>query len=701
MTRTLMPSDLFRLRLVSDAQISPDGSLVAYVLTELDRQADAYRSRIVAVDVESGRSWDLTDGRSRDDSPRWSPDGRRLAFRSDREGRHRLYVLDLDSDGRPAAPARPVEGAPEGAGPVAWSPDGRRIAFSAPVLDEGLPPDHPWRGPAEEYAASARVYAEPFYRLDGEGFRGPKRRRVCVLEIDAPAGAAPRLTVIDGGRLPRPELAGPTGRGFDDADPIWSPDGRRLAFTRHYPPRRDTARWGTTEIWTAPADGGEPACAAALDGQCGHPAFTRDGGAILFFGHDGHAEGSTNEHLYRIIPGGAPEDLTPGFDRSIGNHVRSYERGTPPSLPPLLGPGDTVLFIATDGGEQPLWAAGAGGPSTPVRLGPGGRRVVPSFSVSADGRRAALVIETATSVGDVYVVELAAEGPATGEAAGAASVRVAGERRLTAVNDDLYAEVGLVEPERFTATGPGGWTVEGWILKPKGAAQGERRPLVLNIHGGPHGTWGYTLMFENQLLAAHGFAVVYGNPRGSQGYGEAFTRAVDYHWGEDDFRDLMALVDHACRLPFVDPKRLGVMGNSYGGFMTNWITSHDRRFRAAVTQGTISNLVSDFGTSDYGFVKGRLEGAKTPWTAAEALWNESPLKYVDQVEAATLILHGEFDQRCPIEQAEQWFAALQCRGVTSAFVRYPGESHGFTRTGKPSHRVDRLRRHLDWFLAYL
>lgn len=699
MSRVLTPSDLYRLRLVSDAQISPDGSLVAYVLTELDREADGYRSRIVAVDVHTGRRWDLTDGRARDDAPRWAPDGRRLAFRSDRDGKRRLYLLRLDPEGRPAGAPVPLDGAPEGASAPAWSPDGRRLAFSAPVADEDLPPDHPWRGPAAEYATDARVYAEPFYRLDGEGFRGRRRRRICILDLATAADAASAgsgITVIGTGRLPRPEQAGPTGQGFDDDEPCWSPDGTRVAFTRHYPPRRDTARWGVTEIWTAPAAGGEPSLAAALEGICHLPAFARDGRSLLFFGHDGHAEGSTNVHLYRVAPGGEPENLTPAFDRSIGNHVRSYERGTPPAVPPLAGPGHAVLFIATDGGEQPLWAADERGPSLPVRLGPGERRVVPSFSVSADGRRAALVIETATSVGDVYVVDL--EGPPGDPAA---AVRVTGERRLTAVNDELFEEVGLVEPERFTARGPGDWTLEGWILKPKGLRPGDRRPLVLNIHGGPHGTWGYTLMFENQLLAAHGFVVVYGNPRGSQGYGEAFTRAVDHNWGKDDSRDLMALVDHACRLPFVDAGRLGVMGNSYGGYMTNWIVSHDPRFRAAVTQGTISNLVSDFGTSDYGFVKGRLEGAKTPWQAADALWDESPLKYADRVHAATLILHGEFDQRCPIEQAEQWFAALQCRGVPSAFVRYPGESHGFTRTGKPSHRVDRLRRHLDWFLAHL
>ncbi|MBX6350195.1 MAG: S9 family peptidase [Clostridia bacterium] len=721
MPRPPEPRDLLRLKLVSDGRLAPDGSRVAYVLTSVDEARDGYRSRIWIADVEGGGAAQATplagegdEAAGRDWAPRWSPDGSRLAFLRDRPigggpeaegdvgpgevGRGpRLWLASL-TDGE----ARPFPGAPPGSSPAAWSPDGRRVAVTAPVFPEPAPElvRRAFQGPAEEYAKDARVIATPFYREDGEGYRKPLRRRIVVLGLDG------RATTLDPADEP------PPGRGarhyppgaYDDGDPAWSPDGRFLAFTRRRPADTEDGGWGRSEIWIASPETGEGWLAARLAGPASHPAWFPPeavggpGYALAFFGHGREAEGSTNVHVFRLDlaptgrPSGPARDLVPTFDRSVGNHNRSYERASPPALQPAFGPGGRwVLFVATDGGEQPIWAVPADG-GEPVRVGPGERRVVPSFSVSADGRRLAAVVETATSVGDVHVVDLE-------EAGGELLLRA--ERRLTAVNDELYRELSLAEPERIECRGADGWPVEGWLLLPPGRRPGERVPLVLNVHGGPHGTWGYTLMFENQMLAGAGFAVVYGNPRGSQGYGQAFTAAVDRHWGEGDFRDLEALVEAALGRPEVDPERLGVMGNSYGGYMANWIVAHDPRFRAAVTQGTISNRASDFGTSDFGFVRDRLSRDRVPWNREEPLWLMSPLRYVENVRAAVLILHGEDDLRCPVEQAEQWYTALMCLGLPVAMVRYPGESHGFTRTGRPSHRVDRLRRHLDWFLLFL
>jgi dipeptidyl aminopeptidase/acylaminoacyl peptidase len=633
------PEDLYRLPLVSDAQSAPDDRHVAFVRTELDEAGNTYRSHIWLAPAGGGVPRPLTRGDVQDASPRWSPDGSAIAFL--RAGQ--LWLLRLDG-GEP----RPLANA---SGAAVWSPDGQAIAF---VGKEDLPAEG-----AELFGfappAGVRVVTRTHYKLDGVGLLPNKRSRVYVVPVE--------------GGTPEPVSAA----GLDCSSPAWAPDGRRLAYV--------AAHSGETRPAELLVDGQVIASLTAIAA----PAWSPDGSSIAFIGHNKPGWNNGPHHsIWLVRPGEAPRDLCPGFDRSVGGHNRSYERANPPADQlTWSADGKALYFIATDGGEQPVWALCP--ESGEVRRAvPCQRQVFASFSVSPGGKLAAIVDDDG-SAGEVALFDMA-----------------------TQEGDLLPHQVGgrpqgwVGRPERILFEGHEGWPVEGWVLAPKGLEPGRKYPLVLNIHGGPHGAWGNTLMAENQVLAEAGFGVLYVNPRGSQGYGHKHTEGVVGKWGQGDYGDLMAAVDYAiAAYDWIDPERLGVMGNSYGGFMTNWIISHTHRFKAAVSQGTVFNRISSFGTADFGHMRGEMGAAAYPWSHSEVLWRESPGACIGNARTPTLVLHGTDDQRCPLEQGEQLYAALRVQGVDAVLVRYPGESHGFTRTGRPAHRVDRLKRIAAWFRHYL
>jgi dipeptidyl aminopeptidase/acylaminoacyl peptidase len=274
--------------------------------------------------------------------------------------------------------------------------------------------------------------------------------------------------------------------------------------------------------------------------------------------------------------------------------------------------------------------------------------------------------------------------------------------KLTSQNEEFFSGLQLVEPEVTWVKSHDGTPVQTWILYPPEGSESTLAPAILDIHGGPHSSYGEAFMHDHQVLAAQGYTVVYSNPRGSKGYGAVFSSAIKERWGEKDWEDIQAVIEQMKRLPGVDHARLGVMGGSYGGYLSNWATSHTTLFKAAVTDRGVSNLISFFGTTDY--VRPPETGWEqaTPWHHPEKLWNQSPLKYVGDVVTPTLIIHPQGDLRVSIEQAEQWFTALQLRGVPSRFVRYRGMvSHQMTRLGPPDLRLDRLEQIIMWFAEYL
>jgi len=651
--REITIEDLLALKIAGDPQMSPDGSRVVCTVTIADGGANAYHTHLWVVPSDGGAPRQLTTARGRDTSPRWSPDGRRIAFISDRSGEKQIWIIDPDG-----GEARPLTSGASVPSELAWSPDSRRLALV------GKPQPKP--GPDE---SDVRVISRLRYKLDGEGFWDGRWKQVLVLSADG--GEAHPVTHEE----------------CDHTNPAWSPDGKSIAYAANPDPNADLTN--VTDIWVAAVEGGgSPRRLTRSIGPAGQPAWSPDGTRIAYVGHDNACRGATNAQVWIVqVTGGDPTCLTRGFDRSADHHVIADTRAHPSAGGLGWAPdGSRVFFMHADGGNTQI--ASVAVLDGAVRPETAGDHELIGCSLDRSARWVACVESDPLTPGELAVRELGA---------GAGPLR-----RLSDWNGPLLGTLALAMPERFQFSSVDGWTVEGWALRPRGATPGERIPTVLEIHGGPHGAYGNAFFHEFQVLAASGYGVIYMNPRGSQGYGQTFTAATRHDWGGKDFADLMRGVDHAlASYDWIDPDRLGVAGGSYGGFMTNWVVGHTQRFAAGVTMRSISNAYSQWGTSDLAYQKGFWEFPGDPWESPGFYLERSPITYVRRMRTPLLILHSENDLRCPIEQGEQLFVALKKQGVPTLFVRFPGESHDLSRNGQPKHRIERLKHILAWFRTYL
>jgi dipeptidyl aminopeptidase/acylaminoacyl peptidase len=436
------------------------------------------------------------------------------------------------------------------------------------------------------------------------------------------------------------------------------------------------------DIYVMPATGGKPVKVTESKGPIEAVSWSHDGKKLAYLGNDLRRRLATNTGVW-ILPskGGKADELTRVFDRSVGNTLNSDSRVVSPDPSPVWDAEDMSLsFLATNGGSCSLYQVDL--ERKVVRAIVEGDRSVEGFSFSKDGSVLAYTSMDSSNLADLYIRD--------GKS----------ESKVTRFSDNSLSKLKLIRPERLVFKASDGVEVEGWRMKPQGF-KGTPVPAIVAIHGGPRTAYGNSLMFEFQLLAANGFAVLFTNPRGSDAYGEEFAAAIPKNYGDRDYKDIMEAVDQFTKTGIADEKRLGVGGGSYGGYMTNWIIGHTDRFKAAVTERSISNWNSFFGTSDIGHFFAQEEVGGVPWENSQHYNENSPITYVQNVKTPVLIIHSEEDYRCPIEQGEQLFVSLKKQRKEAVMLRFPDENHELSRSGRPKHRIERLNQITEWFKKHL
>jgi dipeptidyl aminopeptidase/acylaminoacyl peptidase len=688
--RPITERDLFQFTWVADPQLSPDGSRVAFTRVVVDDERTGYETSIwIVASTGNEAPVRMTNGKH-DARPRWSADGRRIAFvrggEKDEAGKPRppqIAILSLDG-----GEARIITDLPKGANNPVWSPDSRRIAFLSSTLPEDFEKQARKKAdttanaarsaqpePESAHESDAHLITRAVYRSNDGGYDDPKRHaHIWVLDVPTASDELTKPTQLTTGN-------------FDENNPFWVPDGARIYFTTT---RIDEPYYElpTTDIYSVPSRGGEAQKLTTIPMQIGDVALSPDGRRLAFHGEATQPIRSYSQPdtwVMDLAPNAQPRNLTARYDFDMGSAVggdNAAPRGGGGRGLYWSGDGNTLFDIVTRQGRTSLVRVDAEtGAVTDITRGD---QAVLDFSVSPDARSMVALVSTPVQLGDLFSV--GADGA---------------QQRITDFNRTLWSQLNLTPPEELTYASFDGKRMQAWIQKPPDFDAGKKYPLILDIHGGPHAAYGWVFDHEFQWMAAKGYVVLYPNPRGSTGYGQEFGNIIQYRYPGDDYRDLMAGVDELLKRGYVDPGKLGVTGGSGGGLLTNWTITHTDRFAAAVSQRDISSWSGWWYTAD--FTLFQPNWFKTPpFQSPKDYANRSAITFVQNIKTPVMFVLGEVDYRTPPEAGGmQLFRALKFLRRPTAMVIFPRETHELSRSGEPWHRIERLRHIVGWFDKYL
>lgn len=685
----LKPRDLYEIKRVGEADVSADGRWLVYGVKRLDEKEDRSLTDLYLCNLATLESKRITNS-GKDSAPRFAPDGKRIAFISGRQGQKKIYILDLAGGEAWQLPTQEAVGSD-----LLWFPDGKRLAFTAQVFSKpaawepypGAPAydkerleemakrneDKEKAGKEEQKKQNnVKVVTRLSYRRDGLGYFGEKRTQVFVTDV-------PERTPTE----EREAAAWQVTKGdFDYGFPTVSPCGRFLVTAARCTARADYDQ--KSDLWLWDLENKSNHLLYEGPGPVWGPQWSPDGHTIAFAGHDFSYNVSTTTDLWLVdvalwlsglargqvrqpLQAAQAINVTRPFDRPLGAHGGTELRYGGDSM--FWDRGE-LYFIMSDRGAGGIYRTDLEGRVKPLLTDA-------SSAITGIAGGSGRLVYTASKPDCIEELYLWEQEP----------------KPIAKVNEAFLTRVKMARWEKLVYESVPGVSIDGWIVYPLDYKEGQKYPLLLLIHGGPHSAYGPSFQFLAQVFAARGYAVLFTNPRGSTTYGQEFAASIDKNWGVIDYADIMKGVDVVLARGLADPANVFVHGWSFGGYMTCWLVTQTQRFKAACGGAVVANLLSGYGTSDIIWAD-EYEYGGQPWHDYEHLIKHSPLGHVEKVETPLLLLHGENDLRCPIGQSEEFYAALKRLGKDVVMIRYPGEYHGLQR---PLHQVDRYTRLLAWF----